>query len=173
MFILFKAYGKFNPTVYYGYKRDGEDIKKVIGQTLKTNHSKAAITLENRADYRLVEIHGGLDNIMIEEIDIFDTEEEAWCARNDLRVDDVDSITGPTPFPINLANRVEKKQPGLMAKWKKAHTLTKAKTAREAFRLGKWSNDQIKGLRANHSRKEIVKDLDGSSPNEFALKYSI
>ena len=171
MYILYKAYGKFSPVVYYGYKKDGEDIKSSIEHSLNTNHNTAAIKLQDRADYKLVELNGGINNIIIEEIDIFDTEDEAWYARNSIRADDVYSITGPTPFPINLANRIEKTNPGTTKEWSKRWKITKAKTAREAYRMGKWTKEEIFSLKGKHKRDIVMRDLETISPNDFAEKY--
>lgn len=168
MYTVYKAYGKNDPQVYYGYATGTEDdIARTFGAGVNR-------TDPDRAEKRLVAINGGDPaEIKFEIMDVFADELDAWVTRNDLRAQDSLSITGPTMFPPEVFNRAKKERPNAVAGWKTARDMNSAATAREAAALGKWDQATIKGLTAKYPRAEVVKDFDGLSPAAFGAKYGI
>ena len=166
MFIVFKAYGKTSPTTYYGYSC-WHDVKAgflaSLGNRVRTSGSDKFFALNG----------SNSDNIFVEELEVFEHEDDAWCRRNDYRAADEYAITGPTVLPILMANRVLQNHPERFADWKHAIELKKVKTARQALQLGRWTKEVMKGLLGKHKRDDVTRDLDYLTPAKFAAKYSL
>lgn len=169
MYTVYKAHGPVQHTVYIGYVQgDEQDALRVFtsGAT-RPEH-------DDRAERRLLEVCNiSVSNVQITVIDVFNDEFDAWMCRNEQRAIDGASITGPTMFPGNIAERANKEQPEKVAGWKKLIQARSAKTARSAWNLGLWSKDVVKSLVNVHGRDSIVKDLDILKPSEFATKYAL
>jgi len=161
MFILYSATGK-NGFTYYGYTKESDFIADFRKHAIKK-------TEKSRASSILWDLNGAdLKNFSLEIIEIFETEFEAWQARNDVRANESDSVSGPCLLPWVFASEVENEK---VSHWKKAIEMSTAKTAREAFSLGKWSKDQIYSLVNKFQKSEIVRDLDKLCPIQFSFKY--
>lgn len=168
MYTVYKAYGPTDPQVYYGYAQGTEED---IARNFTAGVNR---TDPDRAEKRLVDINGGDPaDIKFEVVDVFNDELDAWTMRNDLRITDAQSLTGPTMFPGNILARAQKERPEKLAEWKKARGMADARTAREAAQLGRWDQQTIKGLSAKFPRKELVQDFDKLSPDAFGSKYGI
>ena len=170
MFIVYRAYGKTKPYNYYGYSR-------------LTNVAEAfmigAIRPEpKRGDVRFLAANGGLvENLIFEDIETFEHEIDAWICRNDLRAADAHAFTGPTLYPPSIADRVAADSPERIADWRYALSRRKivesAKTARQAWAAGQWTNETIKNLLQHHPREQVVRDLDACDPATFEEKYAL
>jgi len=173
-YTVYKVSGKFSPYSYYGYSYE-EDILKAF---LRGAH-RSGPNDSKRADVRFLEDNGGLDeNVWIEEqIDVFDSEVEAWMLRNEIRSTVSDSFTGPTNMPYPDADKVLKEKPELGKRWEKQNKIRLAKTAKEAKINGRWSQEQINNLvntRKNKKEKDVLtNDYKTLSPDEFAEKYAL
>jgi hypothetical protein len=168
-FTVYRAFGPISPDSYYGYC-ESEDLTDTFleGATRKDPLST------KRGDVRLIEANGGDVSVMETEVlEIFEDEVEAFLCRNDLRARNPDSITGPTMFPGGIAARAAKEHPERMGAIQILVDQRDAKTAREAYQLGRWTLDTIKSLGNKFDKKVIVTDLDKLSPKQFSAKYSI
>lgn len=165
-FIVYRIAGKLSGDAYYGYCKD-EDPKASF---LKG----ASRTEESRVDVKFLMANGDdPDNITAEILDVANDEIEAWATRNDYRATMIDTVSGPTMWPGRIAERVAKEQPDRVAKWKKSMQMRDARTAREAWNLGMWTQDTIKELATRYPIQQIVTDLDKLKPLQFAVKYSL
>ncbi len=168
MYIVFKAYGKTSPFSYYGYTRL-HDVREGFMQGAVRGE-------QERGDVRFLALHG-INNLMFEELEICETELEAWMFRNDYRAADKFAYTGPTVFPGNIAQRVAKEYPDRMADWQQVmiirRGIAKAKTARQAWASGRWTQEEVKALGDKLGKKQVSADLSDLTPNKFAEKYSL
>lgn len=164
MFSVFKISGNNTDFVYYGYFVGEDDLIKP--QFLKSAHRPDR---DGGAKSWLFENNGD-ENITVDILNGFDDEYEAWAYRNDLRSQDVDAITGPTLWPLNCHRKAENDNPEKLENWKINSRITNSKTAREAYRLGAFTKDQLKALKRD---KEIAVDLDKLTPKQFCDKYDL
>ena len=161
MFVLYSATGK-NGFSYYGYTKEEDFISDFRKHAIKKSE-------KSRASSILWEANGcDLKNFSFEIIEVFETEFEAWQARNDVRANESDSIVGPSLLPAVFVKDADNERLNV---WKKTIELHTAKTAREAFSLGKWTKDQVYSLVEKFQKSEIVRDLDKLSPMQFSFKY--
>lgn len=168
MYTVYKAYGPEDDRVYYGYAQGTEED---IARNWNAGVNR---TDPDRAEKRMVDINGGdPDSIKFEIVDVFSDELDAWTMRNDLRIGDAQSLTGPTMFPGNILARAQKERPEVLEKWKKAMGMKEAKTAREAAQQGRWDQDTLKALNGKFPRKELVNDFAKMPPDAFAAKYGL
>ncbi len=169
MYVVYRISGPYTNSVYYGYTQ-AEDIKaKFLSNACIENPD-----YKDRGDVRWLQSNDNdIDSIKVEMIDVFDEEVEAFIERNVHRVTDPDSITSSCNYPGTMFARAAQLHPEKMQEIKKIADINAAKTAREAWRLGKWGNDQIKSLTAYHKRDKIVSDLDVLTPNDFEKKYMV
>lgn len=166
MFTVYRASGNKSDEAYYGYCQ-GEDPKASF---LVGAHRSEL----ERADVRLFMANGeNEDNITVEVLDGCIDEVEAWMRRNDYRASSIDSMTGPTYWPGNIAERASKEFPERVADWKVKMQQRDAKNAREAWALGMWTQEAVKALTKTHPRQQVVNDLDHLKPADFARKYSL
>ena len=166
MFTVYRASGNKSDEAYYGYCQ-GEDPKASF---LVGAHRSEL----ERADVRLFMANGkNEDNITVEVLAGCIDEVEAWMRRNDYRASSIDSMTGPTYWPGNIAERASKEFPERVADWKVKMQQRDAKNAREAWALGMWTQDAVKALTKTHPRQQVVNDLDHLKPADFARKYSL
>lgn len=166
MFTVYRAYGPKHNESYYGYCT-GDKPKEAFMVGARRSELE-------RADVRLFMANGeSEEDISIEVLDACTDEVEAWMVRNDYRASQCDSITGPTYWPGHIAERASKEFPERVADWKLKVTQRDAKNAREAWALGMWSQEQVKGLLTVHEKKQVVNDLDKMKPVDFARKYSL
>lgn len=169
MYVVFKAYGKTNNVTYYGYSV-WHDVKAGLLSGVRYNRKDET----PRGVDKFFELNGGNpDNIMVEELAVFDSEEDAWSARNDYRAGDINSITGPTVFPPRIAQKVKASHPERFADWYIAIDQREAKTARQAWAAGRWTQDAVKGLIGTFKKEDVVRDLDKCAPDAFAAKYAL
>jgi hypothetical protein len=168
MYTVYKAYGPEDDRVYYGYAQGDE-------QAIANNFTAGVNRTDpDRAEKRLVDINGGdPDAIKFDVVDVFNDELDAWTMRNDLRISDAQSLTGPTMFPGNILARAQKERPEKLMAWKQTKEFSAAKTAREAWGLGMWSQEAVKALTQKFPRTEVIKDLDKMNPTQFASKYGL
>jgi hypothetical protein len=168
MYTVYKAYGPEDDRVYYGYAQGDE---QAIANNFRAGVNR---TDPDRAEKRMVDINGGdPDSIKFEVVDVFTDELDAWTMRNDLRISDAQSLTGPTMFPGNILARAQKERPEKLLAWKQTKEFSAAKTAREAWSLGMWSQEAVKALTQKFPRAEVIKDLDKLNPTQFASKYGL
>ena len=165
MYVVYRAHGANTNLSYYGYCfcETDADISKTFFQGVNR-------TDENRAEKLLIEENGGDTAIKFQVIDSFTDEVSAWSCRNDQRASNIDSITSPTLWPIHLSTSAE---PQSLAEWKLAAKRNEAETARQAWKLGKWTIQEVQSLTKKHKREVIMSDLDTLSPFEFNKKYFI
>lgn len=164
MFTLFSASAK-NGMVYFGYTN--EDC--VEHEFLK--HAKKSTPGENRGTSTIWKQNGeNIKNFEFEIIDFFETEFDAWQARNDIRSTSAESISGPTLLPLTFLSNTEIKK---VENWKKSIQFKKCKTARNAFALGKWTKEEMNNLLTKFHKKTIIMDLDRMNPTQFEMKYFI
>lgn len=171
-YVVYKAYGKNTNRVYYGYAR-GDEANVKTNFTAGYNNRSGG----DRAERKFVDLNGGeLDDVMFDIVDVFIDEYDAWMARNEERAEDALSITGPTMFPGDIAARASRENPERISQWKRRMSISKAKTAREAYAAGAWTKQQLDQLikPIGPARKgDIVADLDSLTPQEFSTKYSL
>ena len=171
MYTVYKAYGPTDPQVYYGYAQGTEED---VARTWMAGVNR---TDPDRAEKRLVAINGGdPDDIKFEVVDVFADELDAWVMRNDLRIQDSQSLTGPTMFPPEVLKRAQKERPEKVEGWKKARGMKDARTAYEATKMGRWPADILKTLASKMNKKDhagLRKDFDNLAPDAFATKYGI
>ena len=167
MYIVYSIVGMKSSYVYYGYKQ-ADTIEECLEGFIKQSDRDD----DNRGDRRLINENNGDLNVLTANIEeVYDDELDAWIKRNDLRVSDSHSITGPTQFPGHIAERAKKERPGTIEEWKQKLKIVGCKTARQAYALGMWSKENIKQLGQVCGRDMIIKDLDSLSPTNFKLKY--
>lgn len=165
-FVVYRAFGSTPNVSYYGYCT-GEEPLAAFSVGAKRSEM-------DRGDVRLVQANGGrLDAIEVEVLDAFIDEVSAWISRNDYRSKEIDSITGPTMFPGNIAERAAKQAPGKVAAWRLHEKQRNCATARQAYNLGMWTPKDIMNLSVIHTKHNIVRDLDSMTPQEFELKYQL
>lgn len=168
MYAVYKVTGQFTNSTYYGYKENcdsSEDAKQgfLTGATRK----------EQRGDVMFIEQNdGNNEDITVTIVDVVDDEFEAMCSRNEFRASDIESVTGPTFWPFGT-HRVDQDKPGASARWKRAIQLREATTARQAWKLGAFAGADMKKLRDNYNRNDIVRDLDKLTPKQFSETYCI
>jgi hypothetical protein len=168
MYTVYKAYGPEDDRVYYGYAQGTEED---IARNFTAGVNR---TDPDRAEKRMVDINGGDPaDIKFEVVDVFADELDAWTMRNELRISDSQSLTGPTMFPGNILARAQKERPEQLEKWKAAMGMKEAKTAREAAQLGRWDQATVKALTTKFPRAEVVRDFDKLAPDAFASKYGL
>lgn len=166
MFTVYRASGNKSGDAYYGYCQ-GEDPKAAFMVGARRSELE-------RADVRLFMANGEDEaNIKVEVLDACNDEVEAWMSRNDFRATSIDSMTAPTYWPGNMAERAAKEFPERVADWKNKMQQRDAKNAREAWALGMWTQEAVKALTTTHPRQQVVKDLDTMKPVDFARKYSL
>lgn len=166
MFTVYRAFGDKTGDAYYGYCQ-GEDPKAAFMVGARRSELE-------RADVRLfVANDENEEAIKVEVLDACNDEVEAWMSRNDFRASNIDSMTGPTYWPGNIAERASKEWPERVAEWKVKMQQREAKTAREAWALGMWTQEAVKALTKTHPRQQVVNDLDQLKPADFARKYSL
>lgn len=163
MFVVYRAHGPHSDKSYYGYG-EGDDPREAFLKGAQRSD-------QERADVRLLQANrGDVDAIKVDIIDVFDNELDAWMLRNEVRERSADTISGPTMFPGNVAQRAAKEYPDRVKQWMKSD-VRNAKTAREAYALGKYTRQQLEALTATHPKKRVVYDLDHLTPQEFEQKY--
>lgn len=171
MYTVYKAYGPEDDRVYYGYAQGTEED---VARTWMAGVNR---TDPDRTEKKLVAINGGdPDDIKFEVVDVFADELDAWVMRNDLRIQDSRSLTGPTMFPPEVLNRAKKERPEKVEGWKKAMGMKEARTANEATQLGRWPASILKDIAVNLPKSEHGKlrnDFDKMSPDAFAAKYNV
>lgn len=171
MYTVYKAYGRNDPQVYYGYAQGTEED---VARTWMAGVNR---TDPDRAEKKLVALNGGdPDEIKFEVVDVFADELDAWVMRNDLRLQDSQSITGPTMFPPEVLNRAKKERPEKVEGWKKAMGMKDARTAFEAGKMGRWPSDILQMIAANLPKSEhrqLRNDFDRMAPDAFAAKYNV
>lgn len=161
MFFLYRAQGK-NGISYYGYCNTENLAFEFRRHAIKT-------TEKFRCSNILWKQNGEtLDSFSFELIETFECEFDAWAARNDMRASSGDSISRPTFLPGIFARKTSNEK---LFAWKKSIDISSAKTAREAWALGKWTKDQILSLLNSHKKNTIVFDLDKLCPASFQEKY--
>ena len=163
-YTLFKVTGT-STDAYYGYTKENDILKSFLRGFRRQT--------EDRADKKFVNDNGGVDNMVITSLDVFDNEEDAFIARNDIRGASCDSVTGPTLYPPSMIDRINAKDSSKVRIWKNINIQKRSKTARKAAAAGRWTSKQFKSLIPTFKRSDIVYDLDHLSPNDFSLKYSI
>lgn len=136
---------------YYGYciGDSQQDVEKTFWTGANRGDTK-------RADVRLAQA----GDVTIEIVDLCDDEETAWEQRNNLRLQNADSISAPTMWPFNNRQCANKE------KYLQRAKQMKQATARAAYQLGMWSYDDIKKL-----PHEAAADLDQLTPVQFNQKY--
>lgn len=162
MWSVFKAIGNQTDYVYIGYTSE-DDVKKAF----LTGALRPDLT---RNDVRWLLENDNDTNIKVDIVDVFKDEYDAWSNRNDLRSTDIDSFSNPTLWPIHCHRKAETTNPQNLEKWKKNSAMINAKTAREAYRLGAFTKDQLKSIKRD---KEIIVDLDKLTPKQFCDKYDL
>lgn len=168
IYTVYKAYGPNDPRVYYGYAQGTEDE---IAHNFTAGVNR---TDKDRAEKRMVEINGGDPaDIQFEIVDVFADELDAWTTRNDLRIGDPQSLTGPTMFPGGIFARAQKERPEKIAQWTKVKEFSRAKNAKEAWNMGMWPHNVIMDLTKTYPRQQVSKDLDRLKPAQFATKYGL
>lgn len=169
MFIVYRAFGTHSTQSYYAYAK-GEEKEDALKTFLVGAHRT-----EERGDSLLFMLNNQDELSMdIEILDVFEDELDAYMLRNELRVIHSDSITGPTPWPGNMARRAENERPEELEAYRKRLKIRGAKSARQAYALGLWTKAVIDNLASWSTNKpQLKKDFDKLSPSEFSIKYSI
>jgi hypothetical protein len=165
MYAVYRASGRKSNLAYYGYASDVQSAREsFLGGAKRPELS--------RADVRLLAANDGdPDNIVVDIVDVAPDEITAWTLRNDLRASSVDSISGPTMFPGNIAERAAKDHPEKFADWKAKIKMRQCPTARDAYALGMWTPAQISDLAKKHSRTLVIESLDKMTPDQFAVEF--
>lgn len=155
------------PEVYYGYCRgdSDEDIRKSFFAHQHTDEGRGVVTLIKAA--------GGGENIKFDIMDEVDDEEKALIARNELREDDPQSVTGPSYFPPTLYNSAKTKYPEQFQKAEKKRNLRSLSTARQAYANKYFTPAQINPLAQTVGKQQLIHDLDNMAPAHFAQKHGI
>lgn len=123
MFQLFVITGRYTPYKYYGYcDADADVMKEFLWRSASSND---LIKEKERGDLRLIaENNHDRSSLECETLAVYETEEEAFIARNDQRASDPLSISGVTRFPYLVSARAVTKQKA--AEW---DALQRAKSA--------------------------------------------
>lgn len=170
-YAVYKVTGPNTEKVYYGYSKgaDDESVRKsfFVGANRKGKDD------EGRGAQILVNANGGQDDLEFEILDVTDTEEQAFMARNEEREADSNSTTGSSYFPPHIHRSVSANNPEHMAKISMLRDLSKCKTAREAWAKKFFDTAAMKALPTQHNKQEVVRDLDTLNPREFSKKYNI
>lgn len=169
MFSVYKISGIMSSSTYYGYCV-GEDM---LESFMKGARRAVDPTIRRGAGDLLRENDSNEDNLTAELVDACTDELEAWCIRNDERSSDIFSITGPSAWPANIAQRASKDHPERVEQWKKNRNINECPTARKAAKLGGFKVSDFKALGEVHGRDAVMKDMDGLNPKQFSEKYSL
>lgn len=173
MFAVYKATGVKSEEAYYGYATVVKDDSEILARFVETAKNNSSLE-SPKGSAKLFQLNDeDAELIRIEIVDVTDDEITAFTLRNDLRSQYSDSITAPTFMPWGIAQRAEKLDPERSKKWRHAAKCKDAKTAREAWRLGKWADAAVKALCSKFDKKSVVQDLDAMNPAAFELKYSL
>lgn len=163
---MYIIYSVINPSgqVYYGYAQ-GNDIDDAKKSFLANAHRPD----QNRVD---VKYFGDIepDQLLVEVVDVADSEEEAHLFRNEHRVSN-DSVSRPTNFPANINRKAEQQFPERVAALKEKAKLMSLPTARKAWAAGLYNKDQIANLTITHPKTRVIADLDNLTPAAFNSKY--
>jgi len=172
MFIVYRATGPYSNLAYYGYA-EGED-ELDVRETFMTGATRGDAASADRGDVRFLEQNKNeQDMIRFQVLDVCADELEAFLRRNDERARNVDSITGPSMLPGNIAERAAAERPGRLTAMQQMLKARSAKTAREAWGLGMWTTATIRNLSAVFNKQQIILDLDALTPLEFQTKYNL
>lgn len=159
--VVYKVSGPYTQHVYYGYSTSASVEEAFFNGSDRTDAESS-----NRGDYRMLAANKhDKRSLKFELVDIFDSEYEAWCVRNDLRATDPVSITGPTQFPAVHHTKATKEFPLRSSGWFKRY-----ETAREAYENGVFTPAEVAAVCANHGRK-VVEEMYTISPATFSAKY--
>lgn len=172
MYAVYKVTGMIDSVVYFGYA-NLEKGKNLTAHFLYSAKHICGIKTTCGAT-RMFELNDSdPEMIQVDLIDEFEDELEAWAARNSMRAMHTNSITGPTLMPWGITERAMEIMPEKIEEWKRATKIREAKTAREAWRLGKWADDAVKSLGNKFNKKSVIQDLDELNPAAFEMKYSL
>ena len=171
MYIVYRAFGKLSSLSYYGYQK-GEEKEEVLLEVL--SDAKRPDRKDSGISKLFVLNNEDESTFDVEIIEVCTDELEAFISRNEQRVSNYDSITGPTPWPMTMSRRAESEKPETMEQHRKRMKQRGAKTARQAYSLGLWTKSVIDNLVSwSTDKPQLKKDFDKLSPDEFAIKYSI
>jgi hypothetical protein len=165
MYTIFKVINTSTNQTYYGYSH-GEDLDVAKEQFYRNANGSNQL----RGDVR-VRNNCGTDVLVFEVYDVCDSETEAHIIRNEARVADIDSVSGPTAWPIEVhevaIKEFEDRAKQIYNKQQQLH----CKTARKAYSMGLWTGAQIQSLLKSFSHKTIAGALDELTPIEFSRHY--
>jgi hypothetical protein len=166
MFTVIKVTNSCTNQTYYGYSA-GDDIEVIKKQFLHNATGANAL----RGDVKV--LNGcNHDDLVFTVHDVCDTEEEAHLIRNEARVEDIDSVTGPSVLPIAINTAATKMFLERAEALNTRIDMLNSKTARQAFANGLWSGNQIQSLLKKFSRADVVRDLDKLTPVVFSSRYN-
>ena len=165
MFIVYRANETKTRTSYYGYCTGDSPKESFLIGAMRHNPERAAA----RRLFAIVDKDES--RVQVEILEEHDNELDAWIGRNNYRATCSDAITGPSNWPSYMFERAQKEVPKTDEMWNERIKQRGAKTAREAWATGMWSNESIKDLSKTHPRQQVISDLDKLSPTEFDRKY--
>jgi hypothetical protein len=172
MFKVYRVTGANTNSTYIGYSEVedvGADFK--AGKMSRFHNENE----QDRGDVRIItDNKGDFSSLSFEILSEHEDEMDALIARNEQRVLDPDSVTGPTCFPGRVFQQAQKHRPDALKRISTIFGAWSESTARKAYAKGLWSADVIKGLVSSPStKKTVLSDLDKMSPRDFASKYAL
>lgn len=168
-YVVYKVSSPKMHEVYYGYSKG--DPKKIFMAGANRNAA-------DRTEAKYIAKAGGEEHVTFKELEIFDSEYEAFMERNDLRAKDSDSITGPSNQPSGMYQRALKEDPERVKRWKTEGDIEKL-TAKQAWNHDAFKaeiNPKIKELSQRLSKdpkqkKQATDDLDKLTWPQYEKKY--
>lgn len=163
MYTVFRVRGHNTDSVYYGYCEGAdEQVKK---QFLRSANRPE----DTRSDKKWLIENNGDENIIVDHLDCFNDEYEAWANRNDYRSTDSSAITGPTLWPIHLSRKTASEAPEKIAAWDFNNKIRNSKNAREAYQNGAFLYEDLKKINS----ASVKSDLDKLTVQQFSVKYNL
>lgn len=170
--VVFKVSSPNTDKVYYGYSIKG-DVERTFLAHAGGDHNADP----DRGDGRMIHAAGGTENLRYSIVDAYPNEIEAFVARNDARVHDSASITGPSMFPGAVFKRASAEFPDRVRGWSKSNDLN-SMTARDAMNPDHGGNpvykyQDIKDIVAATPdiKRQLINDLDQLTYPAFVKKY--
>lgn len=165
-YAVYEVKGNLSHTSYYGYCQlnSGTAAEE---QIIEAVEAQAARTDGRRLVDFISENDGDISYVVRA---ICNDEGSAFIERNILRSNDRKSISLPTTFPYVSMHR-DQISKAHIEQWQTLINQRSCHTAREAWALKYWSNEEIKSLTQKFDREQIVRDLDALTPDQFQQQY--
>lgn len=163
-FWVYKMSAPGVPEVYYGYNRhhqmDKDADEKLIHAVLGAASRLDDEGESRRGTSRMVTLAGGPDNVIIEPLEGYEAETEAFIRRNDERRNDPNSITRASRFPTRVMDMIRANNPNV--NWRKPKP-EPVLTAKQALASDKFSPQELEVI-SKEARKAAMRGGISSSP---------